>query len=212
MTKRPPRIPRPLSAPFKKRSRKPPAPPELPGPRPLRAVLFCVDSANRSGIATWLAGQLSSYDELDALDPRARLQALGFAWQVAAAHNMPIGMVLEIPWRGGRRPYELALHGTAMLWRDSWLQCGGQLKQILEREAGDWRTQLFGSGARTLPRDNVRRLEAVTAARLAKPLVHAKIGPDAAAAICLGYASLRSGELRKALGCQLVEVPGVRGT
>jgi hypothetical protein len=73
---------------------------------------------------------------------------------------------------------------------------------MLEYTANEWRRALFGVAG--MPRADVRRREALLAkATAVRDLPHARhytIGPDAAAAICMGQVAIRSGAIAAALG------------
>jgi hypothetical protein len=178
--------------------------------RPLAAVIVTIDAAKRSGCATFALGKLLSHSQIKAHErPHERLHFLELAIKHAYLLAVPCGLVLEVPW-GGFRAAQNSLTASAALWRDSWLQLGRDAEHVLEVEAGEWRRALFGTGS--IPREAQQRIEALTAAQVAKLhpaelLTAEAIGSDAAAAICLGVTCTHSLDLQKALGCQLCAVP-----
>jgi hypothetical protein len=87
------------------------------------------------------------------------------------------------------------------LWRETWRAYAYE-RHLLEFTANEWRRVLFGTAG--MPRAEVRRLEAHLAAEVARRNLpaqrHYTIGPDAAAAICIGQVAMRSSALAQALG------------
>lgn len=177
-------------------------------PRPLRAAILAIDSARRSGYAVYVAGELVQYGECNARRFADRLSVLEIALMRSKGAQLPLGLVLEEPF-GGTLATALSLHASLELWRDTWLAIGGKLRHVAQERAADWRLRLFGSAR--MPRDQVRRLEQITAQRIAALAGYrGDIGGDAAAAICLGYAHRQSALLHKSLRCALVD-PRARG-
>lgn len=177
------------------------APLQPPTPQPLAAVVLAIDAAKRSGLAWYVLGELAMYSEVDAYDPLARTAVLATAIAAASVRGVPLGVVIEVPF-GGRVNAVLSLNATVKLWRDSWRAAGQPPGHMLDRTALEWRQRLFGR----VKREQARRLEAVLAEQIAAydmPGEAHRIGPDAAAAICLGKTMIRSRELQSALGCAL---------
>jgi hypothetical protein len=119
---------------------------------------------------------------------------------MAAVRNLPLGGVIEVPF-GGHTSAALSLTAVVALWRDSWRGVA-PAAHLLEFTANEWRRALFGTAG--MPRAEVRRLEAHLAAEVARRNLpaqrHYTIGPDAAAAICIGQVAMRSSALSQALG------------
>jgi len=205
-------VPRPSRA---KRRRRPPmiihrarGPAAQPPTRtPLDAVLVAIDSAKRSGYATYIAGRLWDYGEVNARLDAERARVFSDAIGAAYMRGLPVAALLEVPW-GGYQSAALSLHATARDWRRSWFVTGQPDEHLVERTVGQWRRQLFGG--RTLPREQARRLEAAYAEQViardlgARRFLKPAAGPDAAAAVCIGQTILRAGELRVLLGCSCV--------
>jgi hypothetical protein len=175
---------------------------------PLNAVIIAIDSAKRSGCATYERGRLVHYAEVRARDPHARLRYLQGALERASRlRDVTCALVLEVPY-GGTLATAISLSETVTLWRDTWATLLQPPRHVVEKLASEWRRELFGRGDMT--REQARHLEAITAARIAAqdidmsvvPVV--PIGGDAAAAICLGFTCVRSPLLREALGCELL--------
>lgn len=172
---------------------------------PLAAVLLTIDAAKCSGCALYDRGKLVSYSEVDAHEPDARTRVLREALVRASSAGVPLGLVIEATF-GGFVSAACSLSTTVGLWRDSWKRCAQAPTGFLEVTVGEWRRALFGR--RALSRTAARALEsqvATTTARRDLPRVrHHTIGPDAAAAICIGQVMVRSSGVRSALGCELV--------
>lgn len=173
-----------------------------PSAAPLRAVVLTIDAATQSGVATFIAGKLHDYREVKTIDDVVRRCIVRDAITMAEVRDMPVGCVIEVPWRGGSTTFMLALNASVTLWKQTWRAAGRDPAQMLEYTVNDWRRALFGTAG--MPREEVRKLEAVvatTAANRDMPLRrHYTIGGDAAAAICIGQVAIRSGALGKALG------------
>lgn len=187
----------------------------VPTRTPLDAVLVALDSAKCTGYAIYIRGRLHHYGEVNARMPIERAAVFTEAIHAATMRGLPIGVVLEVPW-GGYQSAALSLHATATAWRETWFVTGQPVEHMIERTAGEWRRVLFGGGGsgrgggRALPRAQARHLERVLAEqvverdlgprRFGKPA----LGPDAAAAVCIGQTIIRSGELVTLLGCGCV--------
>lgn len=179
-----------------------------PTPGPLAAVLLALDAATTTGAALYVRGRLVWYAELDARDPCARYRVLESLQTMGAVHGLPVAIVCEQPF-GGHLSAAIALAGIVTLWRDTWRQLAGSPGAFLEHTASTWRHALFGS--RSLSRALARQLESrVAQQRAARDMPgahHYRIGPDAAAAICIGQVMTRSSTLAAAIGCKC-ERPG----
>jgi hypothetical protein len=182
---------------FLKRRHTPIGPPTA---RPLAAVILAIDAARTSGLAWYVGGALAAYSEVDAHDEDARTAALLELQAMARVRGLPHGACIEVPY-GGRINAVLSLTATCSMWRQSWAR-GQPAGHMLERTAREWRPLMFGSGLR---REQARRLEGIAAEQIVARdgLPARRIGPDAAAAICLGQTMIRSAEMQTALGCAL---------
>jgi hypothetical protein len=180
----------------------------VPTASPLAAALVALDSAKCTGYATYLAGRLWDYGEVDARKPAARARVFSDAIGAAYMRGLPVGAVIEVPY-GGYQAAALSLHATAMSWRETWLSTGLPIERCIERTAGEWRKRLLGS---KLGREQARRLEMHLATQVAlrdlgpeRCALKGRIGPDAAAAICIGQTIIRARELIAVLGCGCVD-------
>jgi hypothetical protein len=172
--------------------------------RPLEAVLLAVDTAQGAGWALYGAGELMLFGEVKTGRPEARRDVVAQTIHLGDRLGLPLAVVLEAPW-GGALGTIISLAQSVALWRDTWLDSGEPLGTVLELQAREWRRPLFGAG--NMPRLEQRRLEQLTAARICAEfnIGGAAPGPDASAAICLGYVCRRSAELQTRLRCALVE-------
>lgn len=171
-----------------------------PSSTPVPAVVLTIDAATCSGVAIYVAGKLHHYAEVNAFDGPSRRHVLQDARTVADVRGLPLACVLEVPF-GGHTSAALALTAIVALWRDSWRGLGLPAAHMLEYTASEWRRALFGAPG--MPRKEARKLEAALASTVAgrdMPAArHYTIGPDAAAAICIGQVVIRSGALAEAL-------------
>lgn len=165
-----------------------------------RAAVLTVDVAKRAGVALYLHGRLHHYDEIDTMRGPDRRAVLTAAATMAEVRDMPLVCALEVPF-GGQWHAALSLSASVALWRDTWLGALHPQHRLMECTAAEWRRPLFGSGG--LPRAEARRLEGLYAAKVAAHDMpgqrHYVIGPDAAAAICMGQVVTRSAALQQLL-------------
>lgn len=174
--------------------------------RPLEAVLLAVDTAKRAGHALYSSGRLLSYGEIITADTQVRRDVIAHALDHAKHLGLPCALALEEPW-GGVITTLLPLAQAVALWSDSWAFEGGSPKHVIQYQAQEWRAPLFGRSS--MPRLEQRRLEQITAGSISLEfrLEHLDVpGPDASAAICMGYVVRRSAELQTKLGCELAVV------
>jgi hypothetical protein len=180
-----------------------------PGPfvqtlQPLDAVLLCVDTAHGAGYAIYNAGELDAFGDVRTARTADRRNVVEQVVGIARRLKRPAGLVLEAPY-GGAIGTIISLAQSVALWRDSWLDAGAPLAAVLELQAREWRRPLFGTA--NIPRLEQRRLEQITAGRICVEfrLIEHVPGPDASAAICLGYVCRRSAEMQTRLRCALIE-------
>lgn len=186
------------------RRRQPPPLPPLSSP--LNAVITSLDSAKCTGWAIYVRGTLHAYGECNARDSEARMRVLAAAVRLGTALAIPCALHIEIPY-GGYTSTVLSLTETATLWRETWRTLGLARDRCIERTAGEWRRLLWG--ASNMPRAQARALEAhVSRAVVSRDMAGAAtapIGPDAAAAICIGQTIVRAREMLAVLGCGVVK-------
>lgn len=179
---------------------------EHPEPKALDAAVLTLDAAKTTGAALYIRGKLVGYDEVQARDPQARKALVREAMHAAEVRCIPLALVIEAPF-GGFASAALALTATVALWRDTWAELHQKREHFLEIQVGQWRSKLFGR--RALSRQQARAWELRVASgqvlRDYGERVQPKpIGPDAAAAICMGIVAARSSGIRAAIGCELV--------
>jgi len=176
----------------------------VPSATPARGVVLTLDAATCTGVAVYVCGCLHHYAEVKALEGPQRRRIVQDAQTIAEVRGLPLACVMEVPWRGGHIRAELALTAVVALWRDTWRGFGLSSETLLEYTANEWRRALFG--VQGMPRAEVRRMESALATQTAKRDMpgarHYTIGPDAAAAICIGQVAIRSGAVAAALGCR----------
>jgi len=175
--------------------------------QPLDAVLLAVDTAHGAGWALYRCGGLVAFGEIRTSRTADRRAIVAQTLALARRLERPAAIALEAPW-GGPLGTIISLAQSVALWRDSWLDADAHERTVLELQAREWRRTLFGGG--NLPRLEQRSLEQITARRIAAEAglaEHVPPGPDASAAICLGYVCRRSAELQARLRCELVEAP-----
>lgn len=169
---------------------------------PVRGVILTLDAATRTGVAVYVNGCLHHYTEVQAVEGPQRRRVLQDACTIADVRGLPLACVMEVPF-GGRASAALALTAVVALWRDTWRGAAQSSESLMEYTANEWRRPLFGVAG--MPRAEVRRLEAALAAKTALRDMpgkrHYTIGPDAAAAICIGQVAIRSSAVAAALGC-----------
>ena len=179
---------------------------------PLMAAVLNLDAARTTGAALYLRGVLRGFDEVDARDPRARALLVRDAVNAAAVRELPLAIVCETPW-GGHVSAALSLTATVALWRDTWLAMHGDPYRFIELQVGEWRRALFGK--RSLSREQARIAEGLTARAQIRAecpvLLRETLGPDAAAAVCMGAVTRRSSTVQERLSCELIGMRKAHG-
>lgn len=151
------------------------------------AVIVAVDTAETSGWSIWAQGQLLTWGEVDVLrDSETVDSILEFAIDKAHALNIPCVLVLEQPFGGNAQGQ---YRGT---WKSAFVRLGGKPNRVVGVYPATWRTRVLGGGWGRKPREQVRPLERTVARRLA---YGANLGPDAAAAVCIGAWAIHAGEV-----------------
>jgi hypothetical protein len=158
--------------------------------RDLPCTLLSIDPGATSGWAhngagSWTVGTASTW--------RERYAVVADAWQLEG-QGRPLVVVAET-WPGLRGT---ALAGLGAQW-GRWLAELERLdvpaKRVVRLSTGAWRAQVLG-GARCRGTD---AWKAASRARAHAVLGH-DVGPDAADALCIGLAGLRSEAVAKAIG------------
>jgi hypothetical protein len=99
--------------------------------------------------------------------------------------ELPRVLVYERPFRGTNQGQWVGA------WKAAWVREGGTERRVVGVYPSSWRARVLGKGAASAPREQVRAMETLMARKLADRAV----GPDEAAAICIGEWAARAGEL-----------------
>lgn len=181
---------------------KPKKPKMPPSPTPHTAVVLAVDTAQRSGWAVYVCGELASSGEIDMLEPcrskdmhglsgwnadRVCLHAL---WEAASGRDW------VAPYAEAVLVYERPFRGTTQgqwigAWKQAWTAEGGHKRRMLGVYPATWRARVLDRGASRAPRDVVRSMEMRKAEAAAKH----RVGPDEATAILIGRWASYAGEV-----------------
>jgi hypothetical protein len=105
-------------------------------------------------------------------------------------------LVLEKPWKGDNARAYVGLGGARMMWLSAWENAGGSKRRIVSVYPQTWRARLFGKTVGTLPLE--RAFARSSKSSRARGMGHGlppEIGPDEAAAICIGKWATHAGEV-----------------
>ena len=179
--------------PFVKRKK-----PKLPASyEPHECIVLAVDTAETSGWAVYAAGELVNWGEVDMMRPERSRDRWGVSgWDanrvcmhalVETGHDTgwPVVMVFERPFRGTTQGQWIGA------WKLAFLHNGGHKNRIIGVYPASWRARVLR--AANAPREQARKSE-MDRARQESSSTH-WIGPDAAAAICIGLWAVRSGDV-----------------
>jgi hypothetical protein len=155
---------------------------------PYACVILAIDTARRSGWSVWVKGQLLRWGETDVLIDRHVGQICEGALAHGLVDGLPVFLVLEKPFAGVDQGQ---YRGN---WKAAFLEAGGTLRRVVQVAPATWRARVLGGGASRAKRDYVRKLEADVARWWTKTMT---IGPDEAAAICIGAWARLCGEIGK---------------
>jgi hypothetical protein len=162
-------------------------------------VLLAVDTARRSGWATYARGHLVHFGEVDTLEGALLGVLVGKAVELGTEHAVPPVLVLEAPF-GGSAEIVASLGGAAERWLVAWRaaqQANGRVVKVLPSQ---WRGPVLGRDAVRMPREQVRALEV----QCASALVHQQCGHDEAAAILIGRWAAHAAEVGRVIGKRAV--------
>jgi predicted RNA methylase len=161
--------------------------------RPWRCAVLAVDTAGRSGWSFRVAGVQSAFGETETKDGESVSHIV--RWAVQEAGELPLVLVLETPYGGGREML-LALGAARERWAAAWRAADMSEKRIVSIMPSRWRRHVLGPAYVRMQRDEIRKAEQVYAARV----VGEKTGPDESAAILIGMWAERAPEVGEALG------------
>jgi hypothetical protein len=190
-----------------KRAKKPKPPPSV---KPWPIGILAIDCARNSGWSLWCGGRLHSSGEITISDHAGMVYRI----KAAAGDTLDSGafgylaLVLEKPPRfvyGGRGANTLIGLGAArQAWEHAWREYGYPMRRIVRVEPATWRKPVLGKTRRGKndPPNEIKLLEMRTAEDLSTSVC---VGPDEAAAICLGYYATRAGEVGAILPRKILE-------
>lgn len=175
-----------------------------PSPTAHGCVILAVDTAQRSGWAVYVRGELVGSGEVDMLDPSKSTDQWGESgwnadrvcmhalWEASADWDAPYtaaALVFERPFRGTTQGQWIGA------WKAAWALNGGHKRRVVGVYPSSWRARVLGSGWARAGRDDVRRAEL----SLASDMAGRKPGPDEATAILIGRWGAYAGEVGAAL-------------
>jgi len=179
-----------------------PKPP--PSVKPWPCVILAVDTASNSGWAIYRNGELLDSGEQSTTDALAYIDvshqcraALEYCDERDCSEGV---LVLERPWGGGWKA-AAGLAIAAKMWRDGWANAGGSERRIVRVYPQTWRSSVLavtrGPMLKLHEREFARRVKNSSA-----------VGPDEAAAICIGRWACHAGEVGKVLPAKLRKAVG----
>ncbi len=166
-----------------------------PAPKPWECVVLAVDTARQSGWALYVVGKYEQSGEIDTLDATGVELVVSIALERAMALGKPLVMALEFRY-GGRQWVTAGLAVACERWRAAWRKAGISERRALKVGPSTWRAAVLGSPWAHARREGVRSVEQAVAAGLARRAV----GPDEAAAVCIGHWASHAPEVGKAIG------------
>lgn len=182
-----------------KRTKKPKLP---PSPTPHPAVILAVDTAQRSGWAVYVRGELVSYGEVDMLDPSKSSDQWGVSgWNadrvcLHALWEVAFGLDWDAPYTAAVLVFERPFRGTSQgqwigAWKAAWAANGGHKRRMVGVFPSSWRARVLGPGWARAGRDKVRARELEMAAAIAGR----RVRPDEAAAVLIAEGASKSAEV-----------------
>lgn len=162
---------------------------------PHRAVILAVDTAERSGWALWVQGSLHAWGEIDMMGRGGASAAdvCADAKGLAADLAPDAVLVYERPFRGTTQGQWIGA------WKAAWARELPTPHRMVGVYPATWRARVLGRGLHAAKREVVRPVEQSVATALADAAQPGDIGPDAAAAVCIGYWATHAPEVAKKL-------------
>lgn len=159
---------------------------------PHHCVVLAVDPGESSGWAVLLRGVVMSSGEVAASSIRDIESIIAWAWRCAHDRQMAVVLVRERPF-GGRMGTNSS--GASRVWKACWDSAPYVVKsRSVTVYPSTWRAKVLGRGWGSKPRDVVRP-EEQRVAKMIRQNSEENVGPDEAAAICIGAWASRSGEV-----------------
>ena len=155
-----------------------------------RCIVLALDTANTSGWAVWICGQLHNHGQHALYSDAgiAKTQTLMRELQsLSTITGLPIACMSERSWGGHMDRGDTKAFGY---WVYALRCIGVSIKRILQVYPSQWRAVVLSGGV-GLKRDAVRALEL----ECARSIVGTEVGDDEAAAICIGVYAAHCGEL-----------------
>jgi hypothetical protein len=172
-----------------------------PSPKPWLCAVLAIDTADRSGYATYVKGEMIEFGEVETKDELLVRCVVGRAKSAARDADLPLVLVLEKAW-GGKVWVVSGLGAARERWMSAWRHFDMPAGKVVSVVASVWRAPVLGSyyASRAATRDEIRRAEQSMAAGL----VGAEVGPDAAPAILIGRWASHAPEVGDAAGKRVV--------
>jgi len=172
-----------------RRAKKPKPPPAY---LPHDCAILTVDTARISGWAIYLGGRLFSYGEEDMLSERRGVAGIvARVLKYAEERGWSAVLVWEKPFAGTSQGQYVGA------WKMAWIDGGGGKRRMLGVYPATWRARVLGTSRAT--RENARRAEMALARLIVGFVGGGDLGPDAAAAVCIGQWAIRAGEVAACL-------------
>jgi hypothetical protein len=168
-----------------------------PSPKPWLCALLSIDTADNSGFALYVQGELKEFGEVQTKRADLVLEIVSRAKELADAAGLPLVLVLEKAW-GGKLRVVLGLGAARERWMGAWRAAKCVQSKVVQVTPSVWRAPVLGSyyASKVPDRAEIRRAEQTMAAGL----VGAEVGPDAAPAILIGRWASHAPEVGDALG------------
>jgi hypothetical protein len=182
-----------------KRAKKPKPPPSV---KPWPIGILAIDCARNSGWSLWCGGRLHSSGEITISDHAGMVYRI----KAAAGDTLDSGafgyLALVLGGRGANTL--IGLGAARQAWEHAWREYGYPMRRIVRVEPATWRKPVLGKTRRGKndPPNEIKLLEMRTAEDLSTSVC---VGPDEAAAICLGYYATRAGEVGAILPRKILE-------
>jgi hypothetical protein len=159
-------------------------------------VLLALDTANRTGWALGAFGSIVSSGEHPLYSDagmRATNEVLTLACALSSQHKIPIVIAYEVPWGGRMAAGETKAEGY---WIHAARSCGVPMRRFVKVYPSQWRAVVLPPGSASLEREEVRKVEAIEAAKIVSDR---KLGSDECAAVLIFEWAKKAGEVLSTL-------------
>lgn len=168
-------------------------------------MVLAIDPAATSGWSLWASGRYVSSGECG-LKLADIARVVNGSLQFAEVASIPAVLVLERPFK--QKPgmkYAASGQGRES-WRGCWQLGGGVMNKIIQVYPSTWRAKVLPRGMANAKREVVRPEERKAAVDFVIANGNAPddfvVGPDEAAAICLGRFAITAGEVGDVLAAR----------